>query len=69
MSSRTNSAYIVRDTNGTGSRYLVRRASPTTTGRYRWAKRARTEAAVLSYDAARKVVQTYGGEMVQAYVG
>ncbi len=69
MSSRTNSAYIVRDTTGTGSRYLVRRVSPTVSTRYRWAKRARNEAAVLSYDAARKVVRTYGGEMVQAYVG
>jgi hypothetical protein len=69
MSSRTNSAYIVRDTNGTGSRYLVRRVSPTATNRYRWAKRARYEAAILTYDAARKVVRNYGGEMVPAYVG
>lgn len=66
MTSRTNSTYIVRDTDGTGSRYLVRRVSPTTSSRYRWAKRARTEAVVLSYDAARKVIRTYGGEMVQA---
>lgn len=66
MSSRTNSNYIVRVYDGTGSRYLVRRVSPTSSNRYRWAKRARTEAAVLSYDAARKVVRTYGGEMVVA---
>jgi hypothetical protein len=64
MSSRTNSNYIVRDTNnGTGGRYLVR---STTRRGYRWAKRSRQDAAVLSYDAARKVVRTYGGEMVYA---
>lgn len=66
MSSRTNSNYIVRDSTGTGGRYLVRKASPVVGNRYRWAKRARYEAAVLSYDAARKVVRTYGGEMVEA---
>lgn len=64
--SRTNSNYIVRVYDGTGSRYLVRRASPTPTNRYRWAKRARHEAVVFSYDAARKLVCNYGGEMVTA---
>ena len=64
--SRTNSNYIARVYDGTGSRYLVRRVSPTATNRYRWAKRSRQEAEVLSYDAARKLVRNYGGEMVTA---
>lgn len=67
MSLKTESNYIVRVFDGTGSRYLVRRVSTTVTGsRYRWAKRSRDVAAVLSYDAARKVVRSYGGEMVVA---
>lgn len=66
MSVKTNSNYIVRVYDGTGSRYLVRKASPVVGNRYRWAKRARTEAVVLSYDAARKIVRNYGGEMVVA---
>ncbi len=66
MSSRTNSNYIVRTFDGNGARYLVRRVSPTQSNRYRWAKLSRSEAAELSYDAARKLVRTYGGEMVVA---
>ena len=60
-SSAQNSEYIVRNYDGSSTRYLVRRAKGRT---YRWAKCATWEAEVLSYDAARKAAQSYGGTKV-----
>ena len=56
-----NQAYIVRQFDGSGERYLVQRAN----GRgYRWDKKAVVESAVLSYKAANRAVSNYGGTKV-----
>jgi hypothetical protein len=58
---RKNSIYIVRQFDGCGERYLVKRS---TSRGYRWAKGSVVESAVLSYETARKAVHNYGGNMV-----
>lgn len=64
--SKKSQKYIVVGADNTGGTYLVISRSPTTKTRYRWAKCARREAAVLTYDAARKAASNYYGRSVRA---
>ena len=48
----------------TGGAYITERAQRSPSGqKYRWAKCSKSNAAVMSYNTARKVVQRYGGRM------
>jgi hypothetical protein len=55
--------YIVR-TRETGTAYIAERANRTEEGKYRWVK-DKSYACYLSYNAAQKVRQRYGGTIVR----
>lgn len=64
----TTTSFYVRAA-GTGGQYLterVRRAQGQ--GKYCWRKTSKNDATLMSYDAAQKAAQRYGGEVIRREV-
>ena len=60
-----NKQYIVRGQMNGGAAYLTTRVIKSPHGKYRWSKKNKEVATVLSEGQARGAVRHYGGTMVQ----
>lgn len=60
--------YFVRSA-GTGGEYLTNRTKRIFgEGKYRWAKTSKSNATLMTYDAAQKAALRYGGEIIRREV-
>ena len=63
MDVNTTTIFYVRNRT-TGGQYLVNRASRTAKGKYRW-NTDKSEATLMTYDAAQKAALRYGGQVIR----
>ena len=58
--------FYVRASDGSGGEYLTNRTKRTFgEGKYRWAKTSKSNATLMTYDAAQQAALRYGGEIIR----